>query len=157
MPIKHGHARHGQENPTYIVWLGMRRRCLDKGDNAYYLYGARGITICERWGDYRNFYEDMGERPEGRTMDRIDNNGNYEPGNCRWATITEQNRNTRSNRFIAFAGETLTIRQWELRLGSSQGVIRPRLERGWALERALTQPLRKQKNNWKREELGIAP
>ena len=88
----HGHAR-GSISPTYSVWIGMRKRCQNKATNGYLRYGGRGISVCERWHKFENFLADMGERPPGRTLDRINNDGNYEPGNCRWATLEEQNLN----------------------------------------------------------------
>lgn len=98
----HGHRKgttHGQSGtPTYRVWAGMMSRCRDRGNTSYERYGGRGIAVCARWqgrDGFRNFLADMGSRPPGKTLDRIDNDGNYEPGNCRWSTPAEQRANQR--------------------------------------------------------------
>jgi len=89
MFFKHGYNGTG----TYETWRGMKGRCLNKKRNDYKYYGGRGIKVCERWLEFKNFLDDMGERPEGKTLDRKDNDGNYEPSNCRWATKQEQQLN----------------------------------------------------------------
>ena len=94
---KHGHNKVGRQSPTHKSWTAMLHRCRAPKYSDYKNYGGRGITVCERWKVFENFLADMGERPKGKTLDRIDVNGNYEPSNCRWATLSEQQRNKRCN------------------------------------------------------------
>ena len=93
-------VRHGMRSTsTYSSWANILQRCTNQNSQAYERYGGRGITVCDRWrNSFENFYADMGERPEGTSIDRINNDSNYEPGNCRWATSTEQNNNRRERR-----------------------------------------------------------
>lgn len=92
---EHGHnrSRMGKRSGTYRSWDGMKQRCLNPKATGYKRYGGAGVEVCDRWLKFENFLADMGVRPEGTTLDRIDNDGNYEPGNCRWATVSTQNRN----------------------------------------------------------------
>lgn len=121
----------------YKSWISMKRRCLKPLDKKYHLYGGRGISICERWMKYENFLMDMGRKPEGTSLDRIDVNGNYEPGNCRWATDIMQCNNTRRNRRITFNGETHTIMEWSRISGVNRETLRYRINRGVPIGEAL--------------------
>lgn len=95
---RHGHAPKGALSPTYSSWLNMWQRCTNPNAPSWKWYGARGVAVCERWRGFESFLADMGERSPGTTLDRIDANGNYEPGNCRWATPAEQTANRRVSR-----------------------------------------------------------
>ena len=116
----------------------MRARCLVPTNKNYKHYGGRGITICERWESYENFKLDMGPKPPGTSLDRIDNNGNYEPCNCRWATQAQQVANSRVPRLIEHNGQIKNISEWARDLGISHSAIRNRLKRGLPLSEVLT-------------------
>lgn len=96
----HGHSLNKKPSGTYRSWMAMKTRCLNPNTPAFQMYGARGITVCERWRSFAAFLEDMGERPAGGTIERRDNNKGYEPGNCCWATMAEQRRNQPRNRVV---------------------------------------------------------
>lgn len=124
------------------IWSGMKRRCYRIVDPAYKYYGARGITVCDRWrNSFAAFYEDMGPRPSpAHSIDRIDNNGNYEPGNCRWAEVLVQANNRSSSKLIEYKGRKQTAYHWEVELGFDKGLIAQRLKRGWSDLRAVATP-----------------
>lgn len=137
---------HGMRKaPEYGVWKGMKRRCYQPSKREYPNYGGRGITICDRWRhSFKAFYEDMGPRPSPEhSIDRIDGNGNYEPGNCRWSTRREQNRNRCDNRFETFKGKTMCLVDWAAEYGMKKVTLYERLDRGMSFEEALTTPVRK--------------
>jgi hypothetical protein len=126
----------------------MIDRCTDSKRHDWHRYGGRGITVCQRWrNSYESFFADMGPRPSPQhSIDRIDNDGNYEPGNCRWATTLEQGSNKSNNRLLTFDGQTLTIAQWARKLGIPVGTLNLRISHyNWPVERALTQPVRRRR------------
>ncbi len=130
------HADWGSKE--YFVWHGMMQRCYNEGHNAYHNYGGRGISVCPEWHTYVGFFADMGRRPSTKhSIDRIDNEGNYCPQNCRWATKAEQVSNTRRSRFVEMDGERKTLMQWVRQFGLKYGTLRGRLDRGQSLKEAL--------------------
>lgn len=140
-----GRYSHGMNGtPTYRSWQAMLTRCTNSNRAQFKDYGGRGIKVCERWLKFENFLADMGERPDGTTLDRFPNkDGDYEPGNCRWASRVEQNRNTRSNLQLTFCGKTQLAAQWADELGIKRYTLYARLNHyGWTVERALTTPVR---------------
>lgn len=144
LKIKHGHARTGAKTPEYFTWEDVKSRCCNPADVSYPAYGGRGITLADRWHDFENFLADMGSRPLGHTLERIDNNKGYQPGNCRWATPAEQARNRRSNRLITAFGKTMCLKDAAKEYGISLGCLAARLEQ-MPPEIALTKPLAKRR------------
>lgn len=148
--MKSGIAKtHGLSNgPEWLAHRNMLNRCYNPRNIGYPRYGGRGITVCERWrgpDGFKNFYADMGPRPEGppkHSLGRIDNDGPYAPGNCRWETYVEQGRNQSSNRLITFRGVTKTMADWARHLGCTKAVLHRRIDwAGWDVGRALTTPV----------------
>lgn len=133
---------HGQSRTRlHRIWCAMITRTTNPNFSRYADYGGRGIAVCSEWrSSFEDFVRDMGATyADGLTIDRIDVNGNYEPGNCRWATPTEQARNTRRNRHLTFWGQTKTVAEWNQLLGLKPGVVLSRVDEcGWTIERALT-------------------
>ena len=128
---------------TYNSWAAMKQRCQYSNHKQYKDYGGRGVVVCERWQSFELFLEDMGECPPGHSIDRIDNNGNYEPVNCRWATAREQKINSSTTRFITLSGERMSLTDWCLRLNMPRSAVSTRINRlGWSPEKALTTPIK---------------
>lgn len=139
MPAK----RHGKsETRTYEIWCDMRRRCRDPKKKGFRDYGGRGIVVCNRWLAFENFLADMGEAPEGFSIERKNVNGHYTPNNCIWIPRSEQNDNTRRTIRISYNGETLSLSKWAKRLGVAHGALRARYDKGWSAARILTEPSR---------------
>ena len=141
--------------PEYAVWIQMNQRCYNKRCRAYKNYGARGVMVCEAWrakpGEknataFRAFLKHVGSRPKGAcrqwSIERKNNNGNYEPGNVRWASNGDQSRNKRGNRWLTFEGKTLVVTDWAKLVRVSGSVIYRRLAKGWSVRRTLTTPTR---------------
>lgn len=133
---------HGMKDTReYHSWCHMRGRCLNPSNLKYPDYGGRGITICQRWLDsFENFYADMGPCPDGFTLDRRDNDGNYEPGNCQWASPADQSRNKRNNIWLTLGDRTLCLSDWAREIGIGAQKLKKRLQSGWSIEKALTTP-----------------
>lgn len=123
---------------TYRIWAGMKQRCSDAAiGKSKRLYFDKGIRVCKEWQDFEAFFNDMGEAPEGCSIDRIDGNKGYEPSNCRWSTPQEQGNNTSSNRVIEHDGKSQTISQWARDIGIKPNTLLYRIRRGWDIQRAL--------------------
>ena len=137
----HGNTANGNMSLTYNTWKNMLARCQNHENPYFSDYGGRGIKVCERWQkSFENFLEDMGERPNGLTLERNDNELGYYKENCRWATQIEQANNRRSNRILTFKEKTQTMTQWSVETGISPATLSYRINNGWAVERALTLP-----------------
>lgn len=135
---KHGHNRkYGGQTSTYTTWHSMLQRCLNKNSQEYPNYGARGIAVCERWRDFKNFLFDMGEKPKGTHIDRIDNNKGYSKDNCRWVTPRENMQNKRTCVYVEAFGKRLTLMGWESETGINHETLRSRLLRGVSPEVAV--------------------
>lgn len=131
--VKHTTSKHGMSGtPEHWAWKAIKRRCYAKGLKQYSDYGGRGIKVCDRWlKSFEDFYADMGPRPsKDHSIDRVNNNGNYEPSNCVWATRKKQNNNSRHNHYIKIEGVTRTLAQWTEEYSLGEETIRQRLKRG---------------------------
>lgn len=138
--VTHGATVARKATPEFTSWRAMMERCSNPRHRNWQRYGGRGISVCKRWLEFKNFLADMGERRPGTTLDRINSAGNYEPENCRWATAAEQSRNRHTTRRITIAGLTLCADEWGSRNGIPAATIYDRLRRGWDPARAVTEP-----------------
>lgn len=135
--------KHGKSfDHIYGIWQGMIYRCHNPKNKRFTDYGGRGITVCSRWRVFANFYADMGESPSSQhSIDRIDNNKGYSPDNCRWATRSQQQRNTRDNHYVTFNGETKPLIEWAEIYQLHPAVIANRIAVGWSIKDALNMPI----------------
>ena len=140
--IQHGHARREKQTQEYRSWEAMLRRCENPKDVNFASYGGRGISICKRWHSFKHFFSDMGCRPTGLTLERVENSLGYFPSNCKWASPKEQARNRRDNRILTFNGKTLCATAWAELLGLKADTILDRMDRGDSIRRCL-RPVKK--------------
>jgi len=144
---------HGMSGTSeYKAWINMKDRCFNPNHKRYLDWGGRGITVCDRWkNSFKNFLADMGMKPSPKhSIDRIDNDGDYCPENCRWATRVEQENNKSTNRLITIACVTLTMAQWTKEMGFAKSVIQDRLNLGWSEYKSVMTPVRYQRKTAKK-------
>lgn len=135
MNRKHGCAPRGAQTSEYRVWAAMKSRCLNPNSTEYAFYGGRGIKVCRRWMTFENFIADMGQKPSPKhSIDRLNSNGNYKPGNCKWSTHAEQDRNRRSNRNFTVNGMTFCMTDWAKRLEIPYKTLWMKIERGQTMK-----------------------
>lgn len=130
---------------TWQSWRGMKDRCRNRGSTSWERYGGKGIEVCERWlgkNGFKNFLADMGERPPGATLDRIDSKGNYCPENCRWTDPRTQRLNSSRTHWLTFNGKTMCLGDWAKETGLNRNTLLRRLKKGWSIEQTLTTPRR---------------
>ena len=139
--FRKGKTTHGMRHTAeYRTWLSMLQRCKNPSSKSWHHYGGRGITVCEQWENFEAFYADMGPRPDGHSLDRIDNDKGYYKENCRWATREQQCNNRRNNRMLSYGGETMSLAQWSRRIGISEMALSERLQ-NHDVEKALSMPI----------------
>lgn len=129
--IKHGHTTKTYASPTYLTWINMRRRCQDVKSTKYPQYGALGITVCSEWQSFEGFLSDMGVRPDGKTLDRINGDLGYTKDNCRWATPAEQSSNLKTTTWVEYNGVRVDLTSLSKSLGLSKGTLSYRIKAGW--------------------------
>ena len=141
-------------HPAYVRWVNMIARCYKEKHPAYQYYGKRGISVCDRWRkSVFNYVADTGVAPfKGAQLDRIDNDGNYEPSNMQWVTSSRNNRNRRSTKFITFNGETMCLADWADKLGLKRKSLMSRINMGWPIEQVLN-PQRRNRWDFKKQDI----
>lgn len=140
---EHRMDEHGNTRPEYSSWSAMMGRCLSPEHPEFENYGKRGISVCEKWRDFDIFFNDMGPRPSGTTLDRINFNKGYEPGNCRWANKDVQANNRSACVFYEYGGRRLTIKQWSNETGIKYKVLHSRLRKyKWSFEKSISEPVK---------------
>lgn len=141
--LKHGFSKRGKRSRIYGIWCNMITRCANQAAPCYEDYGLRGITVCDRWlNSFENFLEDMGEPPQGLTIDRCNNDLGYFKENCAWKTPVDQARNRRNSLKLTFDGQTMTIIEWSEKLRVGYRMLKARYHAGWTVEQILTVPTR---------------
>jgi len=148
---KKKNIKHGMSGTAiYALWRSMRQRCENPKASNYYLYGGRGIKVCDRWQIFEQFFKDMGERPKGMSLDRKDNNGDYYPENCKWSTRPEQNKNKRNNRFVMYRGKKYSLVDLARQYAIKRTILYSRIfVHNWSVDKALTVPIGAIKPNQK--------
>lgn len=141
--LTHGHTKNKKSSRTYNSWNTMVQRCTNPVNTHYHSYGGRGIVVCNRWMKFESFLEDMGERPIGCQIDRIDNDGNYCLSNCSWVIPRVNSRNKRNNYLITHNDKTQCLSAWAEEYGINCKTLFSRIRRGWSVDKALTNPVRK--------------
>ena len=145
--LRYGHTKscgcsrrthHKTKTKIYAIWRAMLQRCYNKKSPAWEWYGARGIKTSKKWLNFENFYKDMGEKPDGMSLDRINNDGNYSKSNCRWATRAQQARNTRLTKKIFYLGQSKTAGEWAEEFGLKKYTVRNKLIAGWTMDEIST-------------------
>jgi hypothetical protein len=138
--LRYNHGKYG--SPAYSSYHSMMNRCRNKKNNRFKHYGGRGISVSKEWKTFEKFYEDMGDRPEGTSLDRIDNSKGYSKENCRWATNIQQASNRRTVIFLTFKNKTLSLKAWSRELGMRYLTLYGRVKNGWTIEEAFQTPVR---------------
>lgn len=146
----HGHTQGGKHSSVYNTWLCMRERVFNKNHEHYHYYGGQGITICDKWLTFEGFYEDMGDRPKGHTIDRIDNDKSYYKENCRWANSKTQGNNKKDVRMFTYKNKTQNMSDWAKEYNLTPACFCARLNDGWDFEKALLTPIDESKQRFKK-------